>query len=284
MKQNLKSIISGLILFFTIFCVSAQTSGLDANKPTSGLTVGQKYYATDSQIWYDAVSTTEWMSVGCTHRLNMQDVWGLNTALAGVDQIATKEESLTVTAGTASTSVINSNTSGSTPVTITAGTNVTISETGNNITLSASGGSSYRTLVTLGSDVINNNAVANTLQDVTGLSFSVTSGTTYRFYCIIPYSSAATTTGSRWTINAPASTLLAYTSTYTLTATTQTLNFAGAVAIPAASNLTSLLTGNMCIIQGVIKPSANGTLQIRFASEVSNSAITAKAGATLEWW
>jgi hypothetical protein len=144
-------------------------------------------------------------------------------------------------------------------------------------------GSNYRTLVTLGSDVVNNNATANTLADVTGLSFPVTAGTTYHFYAMIPYSSAATTTGSRWTINAPTTTLLNYTSRYTLTATTQTVIFASAVGIPAASNASSL-ANSIAIMEGVITPSANGTVIIRFASEIALSAITAKAGATLEWW
>ena len=141
----------------------------------------------------------------------------------------------------------------------------------------------YRNLVTLGSDVINSNATANTLADVTGLSFTVVAGTTYHFYALIPYTSAASSTGSRWTINAPATTLLSYTSRYTLTATTQTINYASAVGIPAASNASSL-TNNIAIIEGVIKPSASGTFIIRFASKTANSAITAKAGATLEWW
>ena len=38
------------------------------------------------------------------------------------------------------------------------------------------------------------------------------------------------------------------------------------------------------VIQGVIIPSANGTVQVRFASEISGQSITAKAGASLEWW
>jgi len=151
-------------------------------------------------------------------------------------------------------------------------------------TWTSASGSNYRTLVTLSADVINNNATANTLQDVTGLSFSVVSGTTYRFYAIIPYTSAATGTGSRWTINAPAATLLNYTSRYTLTAASQTINYASAVSIPASCNATSLTAGNVAIIEGVIKPSANGTVVIRFASETSGTAITAKAGASLEYW
>lgn len=148
-----------------------------------------------------------------------------------------------------------------------------------------SGGSNYRTLVTLGSDVINSNATANTLADCTGLSFAVASGTRYRFYALIWYTSAAGTTGSRWTLNGPTFTNLAYTSTYSLTATTKTFNTAVAYSIPAASNATSPQTaGNIAIIEGTVLPSAAGTVVVRFASEVANSAITCKAGSTLEWW
>lgn len=141
------------------------------------------------------------------------------------------------------------------------------------------------TIVTLGSDVVNNNGTANTIADVTGLSFSVTSGVTYNFRALIVYTSAATTTGSRWSVNGPATTLLAYSSQYALTATTNTFSNAVAYNIPAASNTTSAsTTGNIAIIEGIITPSASGTVIIRFASEVANSAITAKAGSTLTWW
>lgn len=138
--------------------------------------------------------------------------------------------------------------------------------------------------VILASDVINNNAVANTIADVTALSFSVTAGETYWYEFTIPYTSAATTTGSRWAINGPAApTMLNHRSVYTLTATTQTQNYATAYNIPAASNATSLTTGNVAWMSGVIKPSASGTVIARFASEVASSAVTAKAGAVLHW-
>ena len=55
------------------------------------------------------------------------------------DALTTNEGSLTVAAGTGTTSVINSNTSGSTGVTVTAGTGLGISETGNTITLTNTG-------------------------------------------------------------------------------------------------------------------------------------------------
>lgn len=138
--------------------------------------------------------------------------------------------------------------------------------------------------VILGSDVTNNNGVANTIADITGLSFPVLAGQTYRFEFTIPYTSAATTTGSRWSINGPASpTMLAYRSEYTLTATSLTNNSASAYDIPAAASASSLANGNIATIWGIITPSSNGTVIGRFASEVAGSAIVAKAGATLRW-
>lgn len=137
--------------------------------------------------------------------------------------------------------------------------------------------------VVLGGDVTNNNAVANTIQDVTGLSFPVVNGETYWFQFVIPYTSAATTTGSRWSINGPTTSLLAYHSEYTLTATTQTVNYASAYDTPAASNASSLTAGNVAIIEGVIKVTATSSVIARFASEVAGSAIVAKAGAFVKY-
>jgi hypothetical protein len=145
---------------------------------------------------------------------------------------------------------------------------------------------SGETTVVLGSDVTNNNATANTIADVTGLSFSVLNGKTYRFEFNIIYTAAATTTGSRWSINGPSTpTYLTYESTYSLTTTTATFNaHLQAYDSPAASNATSATTGNnLAFINGVIRPSADGTLIARFASEVSSSAIVAKAGSSVRY-
>lgn len=132
--------------------------------------------------------------------------------------------------------------------------------------------------VFLPNDVINNNAVANTIQDVTGLSFPVVANTTYKFKFVIIYNSAATTTGSRWCINGPATTHMSFTSQYPTTATALTINPALAgYNLPAASNASSLTTNNRAIIEGEIRPSADGTVIARFASEILNSAITAVA-------
>lgn len=135
------------------------------------------------------------------------------------------------------------------------------------------------TAVVLGADVVNNNAVANTIQSVTGLGFEVTAGNIYYFHFVILYTAAATTTGSRWSINGPAADGV-WTSEYSLAATTTTRN-ANVITydLPAACNATSGNTlKNQADIMGIIKPTESGTIIARFASEVANSAITAKAG------
>jgi hypothetical protein len=140
-------------------------------------------------------------------------------------------------------------------------------------------------LVLLGGDITNNNAVANTIADVTGLSFSVLNGKTYLFQFDIIYTAAATATGSRWSISGPTTTYLSYTSEYSLTTTTMTRN-AGLQAYdaPAASNANSAATGNnWANIKGIIRPSADGTVIARFASEVSSSAIVAKTGSVVRY-
>lgn len=134
------------------------------------------------------------------------------------------------------------------------------------------------------SDVVNNHATANTLADITGLSFPVESGAVYQFEFTIPYAAAATTTGARFCINGPASpTLLNTVASWPLTSTTQSIANHSAYDLPAACNVSSLTAGNVATIKGIIKPSADGTVIARFASEVSGSAITVKAGACVSY-
>jgi hypothetical protein len=141
-------------------------------------------------------------------------------------------------------------------------------------------------LVVLASDVVNNNATANTMQDVTGLSFPVSASETYwfEFYCL--YNAAAGATGSRWSINGPSASLIAYESRYSLTSTTETVNQSQiAYDLPAASNATSPSTtnANTAIVRGFVRPTVSGNIIARFASEVSSSSITAKAGSLCQW-
>jgi len=137
--------------------------------------------------------------------------------------------------------------------------------------------------VILGTDVINDNAVANTMQDVTGLSFPVTSGKTYWFrfnFLLIP---AATTTGHRFSINGPATSFLQYQSLFIASTTSASLNITGinAYDLPASATATSPSSGGTCWLEGIATFSAGGTLIGRFASEVAASAITTKAGSVV---
>lgn len=163
------------------------------------------------------------------------------------------------------------------------GSSVGASVSGNVATINISG--STINVVSSTADTINNNAVANTMQDVTGLSFSVVAGQRYWFRFVIHYDSAATTTGSRWSINGPALTDLNYSSEYSLTTTSVTINQGlSAYDNPATSNASSAATGsNIAIIEGFILPSANGTVIARFASEVAASAITALRGSMVQY-
>ena len=61
-------------------------------------------------------------------------------------------------------------------------------------------------VVTLPSDV----SVAATNTPITGLSFYVAAGETYKFKFIVSYTCGATTAGSAWAVNGPAATQIAY--------------------------------------------------------------------------
>jgi len=134
-------------------------------------------------------------------------------------------------------------------------------------------------MVVLGTDVTNNNATANTLASISGLAFPVVAGGTYCFRFVVHYTAAATTTGSRWTILGPGGTMR-YRSQYSLTTASRTFNEGlAAHDLPAASNTTSGATAsNMAVVEGFYTASADGDVVLRFASEISNSAIIARAG------
>jgi len=147
------------------------------------------------------------------------------------------------------------------------------------------GGSGYRTKLQMTTNFVNAHAILNTLTNIPELSFSVTAGTTYKYEAIIYFTTAATTTGSRWCLTGPAMTGFMGVSEYTLTATTSTRNaMVQGVSLPAAANLTSAAGANSARLYGIFRPSANGTVSIAFASEVTLSAVTAQAGSTLEYW
>lgn len=141
-------------------------------------------------------------------------------------------------------------------------------------------------VLVLSADSANANVTPNTLADLPDLVVPLKAGKTYKFKYVLNFSAAATTTGPRFTINGPAApTILAYRSQYSLTTTSETVN-AGLAAyqLPAAPALSSAATtGNTAIVEGIIKPSVDGTLVLQFSSEITLSAITVVAGSYVEY-
>jgi hypothetical protein len=142
----------------------------------------------------------------------------------------------------------------------------------------------------LSADVTNNNAVANTIADVTGLSFPVTNGNSYWFRFIIRYTAAATTTGSRWSINGPTTSAMAFKVSTPLISTvnsTDSVSVTNAITYdnPTTANATSpnntATAGQIVTIEGLLTASADGNVIARFSSEVASSAIIARAGSVV---
>jgi hypothetical protein len=130
---------------------------------------------------------------------------------------------------------------------------------------------------TLANDVTNNNATLNTMQDVTGMSFPVVNGKAYQFVFEGCYDAQIATTGSRWSVVASNSGDLVYWNEWTLAATTRTTGTYNSNDQPAASNTTSVIgLSNRFRVTGNFVATADGTIQLRHASEVANSYIIAK--------
>lgn len=139
----------------------------------------------------------------------------------------------------------------------------------------------------LGSDVSTASTIANTLEDITGLSFAVTSGKTYWFRFVIPFASNNTQNGSRFTINGPTASSLAYESSTSSASGGWTLTHGlSTYGQPTgATTLSATLLANTAIVQGVATFSASGTLIARFAAEGAFPSffLTARSGAVVHY-
>lgn len=136
----------------------------------------------------------------------------------------------------------------------------------------------------LSSNVVNSNVVANTLEDVTGLSISVTAGSKYYFRFFVAYSVGASTTGARYALNGPAISEMSYWYGIPTSATARTLGNYSTYSNPAASTTASGGTLNLVILEGYASFSANGTLQLQHASELSLTSVTTLAGYSFVEW
>jgi hypothetical protein len=122
--------------------------------------------------------------------------------------------------------------------------------------------------------------------DINDLNFAVVSGKKYRFKIVALYDASNTSTGSRWSINSTVtfSQLLYYVEWSLTAAGGSTRKGYTTYDEETTANATSAFTtGNVAVIEGVIVPTSSGTINARFASELTITSITCKAGSYVEW-
>jgi len=131
-------------------------------------------------------------------------------------------------------------------------------------------------------DVVN---ATTSFADVTGLTQAILSGKKYAFEAHLIHQTNATTTGSRFGVNGPASPTLLIVQkisgeTPGIAATNIAIGAATAYDTDGAASTTGPgATNTLCILSGLIIPSADGTFAIRFQSEIAvASGLTVKAG------
>jgi len=126
----------------------------------------------------------------------------------------------------------------------------------------------------LGTDITN--ATSTGYEDVTGLSFAVTSGKTYKWRATLGYTNSA---NIQFAINGPAVTFNRYRFT---SAATSTSNLVSNQTTYNNPNSTAAAVSGVSTADGIIKPSANGTVIVRFRS-ASIGGLTVLAGSIIEW-
>jgi hypothetical protein len=126
----------------------------------------------------------------------------------------------------------------------------------------------------LGTDI--SNATSTGYEDVTGLSFAVTAGKTYKWRATLGYTNTA---NIQLSINGPAVTFNRYRFT---TAATTTSNFPSNQTTYNNPNSTIAAISGVSTADGLIKPSANGTVILRFRC-ASIGGFTILAGSIIEW-
>jgi hypothetical protein len=118
--------------------------------------------------------------------------------------------------------------------------------------------------------------------DMTGLSFPVKAGKKYYFNFTIIHTTPVTTTGTKFSINGPTASYIAFQSSYPSAAVgTVSYNFGLSSYDTPAASTTNSVTNAIAKIEGIVHISSDGTLIGRFGSETNGSAVTAKVGSVV---
>lgn len=111
-----------------------------------------------------------------------------------------------------------------------------------------------------------------------------------KFRAVICYNSSSAATGSKWGISSGSTLVkLRMKVTNTLTATSETINFVGADDAsgddkPTAANASSLLIGNVAILEGVVQcGNTSNPIKFRFASEDGGTITCLRGMSYVDW-
>jgi hypothetical protein len=123
---------------------------------------------------------------------------------------------------------------------------------------------------------------ATTNADVTGAVFAVLNGGVYDFEFIVPFQTAGTSTGIALGITVPAFTYMACSIEIPVAAAGAAGAFQGSIIASdgqvIATTVQALNTTYLATVRGLIKPSANGNVQLRYARGGTSTNVTVMAG------
>lgn len=129
-------------------------------------------------------------------------------------------------------------------------------------------------------------SATTTVADITGLSFPVVNGSYYRFVARIVYRSDTTTTGLKITITTPTFTKFSALAQAQTGADGSIAVTTGQITASADEYSTSGVhatgTDYIMTVEGIIIPSADGTVQFRGACEVASGVVSVEQGTVLE--
>lgn len=121
-----------------------------------------------------------------------------------------------------------------------------------------------------------------TLQNINGMSFSLTSGITYHYEFYALFASSATTTGLRLGLTYPNVNFGAATISIPVAANGTAAELQGQIVATGTSVTgTGVAVANtyyQASVWGCINPSSSGLLTLQFCSEVAGSAVAVRAG------
>lgn len=162
--------------------------------------------------------------------------------------------------------------------TIKAGNRISVTNNVDDITIDTSS-VGIPTMVKLGSDV--STASTACCVDATGLSFSISSGKLYHFKFLVRWDSTNVNRGIGLTLNGPTTTFLNYDVIYPTSQTDGVIHNNNAYNLDIATGTTpgigSSPITSLAIIEGLIQPSVDGTLIVRFQADNAAAPVTIRA-------